>query len=540
MNKVTLLDCTLRDGGYINNWEFKDSQITKILSALDSAKIDIIECGYLNDKIDKSSNTTLFKNTQILSKFLQNIKMRKVAMINLGDFDVSTLSERSQTLLDGIRLSFHKEYLESALDVAKILKALGYKVYFQPMITKRYNDLEFLHMIEKVNKIGLCALYIVDSFGSMSLKEFTRYCALAENNLEQNCALGYHSHNNMQLAFSNAIFLCTQNIKREVIIDSSIYGIGRGAGNLNTELIADFCNKEFDTHYEIMPLLDIIDTLLQNLRAKHLWGFSPAQYLSASLDIHPNYASYLTCKNANKITILKQILEQIPEEKKSTFDKKLIQKLHADFLLKCITPIKKEFSLSKDKKVLLIAPGKSTDEYQDLINQKIQSNEYNVIALNHISKFPCDYYFFSNQKRYDEFSTFLQPHKTLITNNLKTHIPSNELRGVLDFAKLAFIGDEFFSNVSVIMLNFLILQGFESVEFAGLDGYKLVEENYSYDEYDVQITLENIQEQNTLIKNALRLLKPKITISFVTPSIFEENTFKGALENRILANGGGG
>lgn len=541
MNNIRILDCTLRDGGYINNWEFKDSHIIKILNALSLAKIDIIECGYLSNKTIKTHDCTLFQNLQLLGKFSKNIPLdsKKVAMINLGDFDTSSLPKRDKSIIDGIRLAFHKEQLQNALTQAQILKNLDYEVFFQPMITKRYSDLEFLHMIEEVNELGIYAFYLVDSFGSMSLKEFMRYFILADSNLNKNIALGYHSHNNMQLAFSNAIFLCSQNLKREIIIDSSIYGIGRGAGNLNTELIADFCNKELEAHYDIMPLLEIIDTLLQSLMSKHSWGFSPSQYLSASLNLHPNYASYLTRKNANNVTTLKRILEKIPESKKSSFDENLIQKLYADFLLECTTPIKKEFSLSKNKKVLLIAPGKSTEEYKELINQKIQSKQYHVISLNHISKFPCDYYFFSNQKRYDEFSASLQPYKTLITNNIKTPILSDELGGILDFTQLAFIGDEFFSNVSVIMLNFLISQGFESVEFAGLDGYKLVEENYSYDEYDVQITLENIQEQNTLIENALCLLKSKINISFVTPSIFEKNIFKSALKNRILINGGG-
>ncbi|TKX29193.1 3-hydroxy-3-methylglutaryl-CoA lyase [Campylobacter sp. MIT 12-5580] len=521
---VKILDCTLRDGGYINNWEFKDSHIVKILNALNLAKIDIIECGYLSNKTTKTHDCTLFQNLQTLKYFTQELspKIQKVVMINLGDFDISSLPKRDKSIIDGIRLAFHKENLQTALIQAKSLKKLNYKVFFQPMITKRYSDLEFLHMIEEVNKLNPYAFYLVDSFGSMNLKEFMRYFILADNNLDKNISLGYHSHNNMQLAFSNAIFLCSQNLKRELIIDSSIYGIGRGAGNLNTELIADFCNKELERHYNIMPLLEIIDNLLQTLMSKHSWGFSPSQYLSASLNLHPNYASYLTRKNTNNVSILKQILEKIPESKKSSFDKNLIQKLYIDFLLESAAPIKQPFYLPQDKKILLIAPGKSTEEYKELIYKKIQSKEYCVIALNHLSNFPCDYYFFSNQKRYDAFSTFLKPHKTLITNNLKTHTPNEELGGIIDFAKLAFIGAEFFSNVSVIILNLLISQGFKSTEFAGLDGYKFVEENYSYDEYDVQVTLENIKEQNTLMQNALSLLKEKIKISFVTPSMFED------------------
>ena len=130
------------------------------------------------------------------------------------------------------------------------------------MVTKNYSDLEFLSMIEKINKLNPYAFYIVDSFGSMTLDEFHKYLILTNNNLNINISLGYHSHNNMQLAFSNAISMCNMNLKRDIILDSSIYGIGRGAGNLNSELMADFLNKTYSKNYNILPLLEIIDELL--------------------------------------------------------------------------------------------------------------------------------------------------------------------------------------------------------------------------------------------------------------------------------------
>ncbi len=304
---IKVLDCTLRDGGYINDWDFKDYQIVKILNSLKNSNIDVVECGYLNDKKSKSQDTTCFRDTKSIDKFIKNIDdAQKVVMINHGDYDVQNLPHKDTTYIDGIRLAFHKEKLDNALIEAKQIIDLGYKLYFQPMVTKNYTDLEFLSMIEEINNLNPYSFYIVDSFGSMTLDEFHKYLILADSNLGRDIALGYHSHNNMQLAFSNAVSMYGMNLKREIIVDASIYGIGRGAGNLNTELIADFLNKSYAKNYDTLPLLEIIDELLSSLMKKTPWGFSPAQFLSASHNCHPNYATYLINKNTNHIVGIKK------------------------------------------------------------------------------------------------------------------------------------------------------------------------------------------------------------------------------------------
>lgn len=247
---IQILDCTLRDGGYINNWKFSNNIIQQIFQSLHNSNIDIVECGYLNDTKGQDSNSTLFDSMQSIDVLFQtlDIQASKVVMINLGDFDISNLPPKVNSSIDGIRLAFHKKDISVALDTSSKIIKLGYKLYLQPMVTKNYTDIELLSLIEKANQLQIYSFYIVDSFGSMTLEEFQRYMMLADNNLNPNILLGYHSHNNMQLAFSNAINMCDTNLNRDIIIDASIYGIGRGAGNLNTELIVDFLNSTFDTN----------------------------------------------------------------------------------------------------------------------------------------------------------------------------------------------------------------------------------------------------------------------------------------------------
>ena len=518
---IKILDCTLRDGGYINNWEFSDEQVISIINSLRESNVDIIEIGYLNDKNGKEKDSTLFKNINSVNNLLDKLDLdtQKVMMINFGDFDISHLSLKRDTLIDGIRLAFHKKEKAEAMKMAQSIINLGYKLYLQPMITKNYSDREFLSLIQEANKLNIYSFYIVDSFGSMNLKEFQKFLILADNNLNNNIILGYHSHNNMQLAFSNAISMCHSNLNRDIIIDASIYGIGRGAGNLNTELILDYLNFNLNKSYKILPLLEIIDKFLNSLMQTKKWGFSPAQYLSASFNCHPNYATYLVNKNTNHIVGIKKILEKLPNDKKLSFDEKYIETLYQESFLEIKTkPTNKEF-LNKDS-ILLIASGKSVKDNEDIVINK-KANGYMLIALNHKSDFECDYYFFSNQKRYDEFKDIIDNDEIIITSNIET---TENIKIVLDFSKLVYVDEIFITNVAIVMINYLISKNIEKVEIVGLDGYYINKiKNYSYNETSVILDYLALKRENKILSNALQKLKAKIKIDILTPSIFKKD-----------------
>ncbi len=513
------MDCTLRDGGYANNWSFSKSQIYKINNSLEKSKIDIVELGYLDDKKGRKVNTTIFDSTCSVDKLLNNMPntSTKVVMIDLFAFDLDALPLKVNTKIDGIRLAFHKKDINSALAASEKIIDLGYQLFFQPMVTKNYDDNEFITLIKKANASNVYAFYVVDSFGSMTLSEFKKYINLADDNLDEGIKLGYHSHNNMQLAFSNAIDLCNSQLDREVIIDSSIYGMGRGAGNLNTELIADYLNSINEFKYEIIPLLEVIDEILTYYFKKYSWGFSPAQYLSASLDCHPNYASYLVNKKTTHIADIRQILNKIPLENKNSFDEKIVDDLYQVFLLTEKSTPRGQLNISSNKKILLVASGSSINDSLPLIKDKVASDNYVVVALNHKPQFSCDYYFFSNQQRFDEFTDELQLEKQVIT----TSIHSKALTGVVISLKdIVYVENNFITNVAILMINYLILNGIKKVEIAGLDGYQIGKNNYVYDETSVVVNEDLFKELNETVSDSLLQLKDCINIELITPSIY--------------------
>ena len=518
---IKILDCTLRDGGYVNNWEFSKSQISKIVSALEKSNIDIIELGYLDDKKGCSINSTLFDSVVSMDKALGDLApaVQKVVMIDLFSFNIDKLPLQSDTKINGIRLAFHKKDSDKALVVAEKIIDLGYQLFFQPMVTKNYTDDEFLALIEEVSQIDIYAFYIVDSFGSMSLSEFKHYIGLADANLNKSVSLGYHSHNNMQLAFSNAINFCNSQIDREIIIDSSIYGMGRGAGNLNTELIAEYLNNQVHKKYNVLPLLEVIDEILTYYFKKQPWGFSPAQYLSASLDCHPNYASYLVNKKTTHIADIQKVLEKIPLNKRVSFDERVVDDLYQQFLLKNKSNAQGKINTPTDKQVLLIASGHSVTDNLEAIKQKVESGNYFVIALNHKPQFNCNYYFFSNQQRFDEFEENLPVEKQIVTTNIKHN---QKIDIVIKLKNIAYIEENFVTNVAILMINYLILKRIKKVEVTGLDGYQIGRNNYTYDETNVVENEDLFKELNKTVNDSLLQLKDSINIELITSSAYAD------------------
>ena len=172
MNKLHVLDCTLRDGGYCNEWRFGKQNIRKIIQSLTDAEIDVIECGFLTNRADYDEDVTKFTDLHQVTEFLPAQRGRKkyVVMLNYGEYDVEKIPERQEGMIDGIRVAFHKKDLKESMELCRQLKAKGYLVFVQAMVSLCYTDQEFMDMIEMVNEFEPYAFYIVDSFGMMKQK----------------------------------------------------------------------------------------------------------------------------------------------------------------------------------------------------------------------------------------------------------------------------------------------------------------------------------------------------------------------------------
>ena len=171
MGKIKVLDCTLRDGGYCNQWNFGYKNIKRILNGLTEADIDIVECGFLTNAVIYHKDLTKYTNTNEINAILPQKRDQKlyVCMINYGEFDIVDLPAAHAASIDGFRIAFHKKDMNAALELCRQVKDLGYKVFIQAMVSLTYSDEEFLTLINNVNKLEPYSFYIVDSFGVMKM-----------------------------------------------------------------------------------------------------------------------------------------------------------------------------------------------------------------------------------------------------------------------------------------------------------------------------------------------------------------------------------
>ena len=272
---VQILDCTLRDGGYVNNWEFGRHAIASILDKLEAGGVEIVECGFLTSR-PRDEDCSLYGGPEAILPLLPQREPRAmfVAMIAMGEKELSPqqLPPCSPGGISGVRLTFRREDAERAFCWAAAILDKGYQVFFQPVGTAFYSDMELLRLVERVNRLRPFAFYMVDTLGSMYPGQVTRQFHLIHENMDPAIRLGFHGHNNLQLAFSNAQVLLGIQAKRQLILDSSVYGMGRGAGNLPTELITRYINQNIQSRYNVGMVMDIYDEYIAPLRREYQWG----------------------------------------------------------------------------------------------------------------------------------------------------------------------------------------------------------------------------------------------------------------------------
>ena len=472
MAKIQMLDCTLRDGGYCNQWKFGFANSKRIITSLIEADINIIECGFITDRVEYDPNVTKYRTVSQIAEIIPANRENKlfVAMMNFGEYDVDELPVCDGTSIDGIRIAFHKRNRFEALELCKKIKEKGYLVFIQAMVSLSYSDEEFLEMIRLANQLEPYAFYIVDSFGEMKRKDLTRLFYLVEYNLAESIMIGFHSHNNMQLAYSNAQSLVDRHSKRDLIIDASVYGMGRGAGNLNTELFVEYLNDNAEGKYDIKPLLTIIDEILNSFYQQNYWGYSLPNYLSAVHHTHPNYAGYLDARKTLTVESMNAIFDMMDDEKRVSYDKNYIEELYLRYMATGKTHEEHKQELSeklRDKTVLLIAPGRSSvDEKEKIIACASQDNIVVVSVNFDYSYAQTDLIFLSNIRRYRQLEAAARK-KCIVTSNIQAdgvYLQTN-------YKDLLIEDESVKDNAGLMAIKFLISLGVQKIYLAGMDGY---------------------------------------------------------------------
>ena len=524
MKNIEILDCTLRDGGYVNSNNFGEKNIRKLIKHLHESGIDIIECGYLMDNIETyNKDKTEFKDTATVEKFL--IPDTTYTLMLLGEkYKIENLPLQKDTTIDTLRMSFHKKSISKAIDYAKKINEKGYKLFLQPTTIMSYTEEEIINMLEEFNKLDVECVAIVDTFGQMTPEDTKKMTKLFDTNLRSDIKLGIHLHNNLQTAFANAItFLDTVSEDRNIAIDTSLLGMGRGAGNLPTELLANYLNSRYGKNYKLEPLLEASDNIISKIKEEHDWGYSLPYYLSAINGIHPSYIIlFLERKTLNSVDI-NNLINMIPENKKVEFDREYAEELYRIYNDKDIddtTSRRKLERLVSGKKVVLLGPGKSIIDYKDKIEDVLGEDNIFSIAINGNDMFYTDATFYSNKKRYEQLSK--KDNLTLLTSNIKVDQEEDEL--IFDYSKSLSREYGISDNSLLIMLNILKDLNVEEILLVGFDGFSSnIHDNFYSDERTNVLTEEYINKLNESTTNSIKEYNKKVKIKSVTPTKYMED-----------------
>ncbi len=478
MNNVKILDCTLRDGGRIIDCKFPDQQTKRVVHYLQQAGIDIIEVGFLRDwrKVNYKGNSTFFTSTKQIAPFLpQKRDAVYTAFIDFGMFDFDSLDEYDGTSIDAIRFGFTKKDYDNCygevVSCAKKIKEKGYKLFLQGVNSLNYTDLELLKLIEFVNTLEPFGFGIVDTYGAMYIDDVRRIYSLIDHNLDPKIAIDFHSHNNYQLSFSFAQEIITMSSGvRNVIIDGTLRGMGKGAGNANTELLADYLVRKKGYLYDIEKILEIIDLDIHDIYDKVPWGYSPASFMGGVYRSHPNNIIYLLNKYAFTTNDIKNILSMLSDTQRQRYPYDIIDKLCFEYTYKEYDDalgIAKIAKLIEGKNILVLAPGQTLSTQKEKIENYIAENSPKVISVNFLCEMFDAISFFGNKKRYYSFCY----------DNLKTVIVTSDIASgteneIVISAKNNCISEDGarLSSISVI-IKALCEAGAKNIAIAGMDGF---------------------------------------------------------------------
>lgn len=401
-NNVTLLDCTFRDGGYYNDWNFNKKLRIDYLKNIFTFGVDVVEIGFRFSPKKFYLGPYAYSKDEILNKYLPKSK-RFAVMINANELiKINSikffLNKKNKSKISIVRIACQLVELKKIKKFFKPIKNLGYKVILNIMQISEYSENEMLKKLKYISQ-DVDVVYFADSLGSLEPKDIKKISKFFLKNLNQ--PIGLHAHDNLGFALKN----CVEAIKNGVTwIDGTMSGMGRGAGNVKTENLVKYLSK-FSKKYKINSSNKKLIMQFEKLKSEYKWGKSKLYELAARKSIHPTYVQ--TMLNSNKLSNyeIQKIFNKMTHLSLRRFD---FDKLNSLYQLEDKANFEgkwnaKNFLESKD--VLIIANTDQTKEHKRDICQFIKRTGIVSLSLNfskYISGKFIHYYIFSH---YDSFLT---------------------------------------------------------------------------------------------------------------------------------------
>lgn len=540
MRKIKLLDCTLRDGGYVNDWRFGYTNTVSIFERLVDANVDIIEVGFLDDRRPFDIDRTIIPDTASADKIYGALNKKNamvVGMIDFGTCAIENLAHCSESYLDGIRVIFKKGKMYPAMEYCRQVKALGYRVFSQLVSVTSYTDEELLELINLVNDVKPYAVSMVDTYGLMDDEWLLHLYKILDDNVEPGIGIGFHAHNNFQLGYSNALAFLKYDGKHDVVVDGTLYGMGKSAGNAPIELVAMTLNDKYGGHYNIDAMLEAINESVMDFYKKTPWGYKIFFYLVAKNKCHPNYLTDYETEENLSVSMIDELLSTIePEDKKLLYDKTVGKSYYEEFIdTHCSDGLATNAFLDfiGNRKILLVGPGKNIGLQAGKVQRFVAENNPVIISINYLPEgVTSDCVFITNSKRYHDMTLALKDKRntgvrTLATTNVTCR--NGKFSFVINRAPLLEKDEKIIDNSFLMLIKFLNSIGIKEVYCAGFDGYSDRENNYNNPEMEYDFVKREAVSLNTHMKASIAGYRRTMDITFITYSAYDaEEDIHGA------------
>ena len=385
--KINILDCTLRDGGYYNNWEFNIKLVKEYLKSISLSGLEFVEIGFRSFK----KNVYLGPYAYSKDEFLNELKIPKnlkiAVMVNASEiinFENGNIILNTKKLFKNkklskvslVRIAAHYHELKYVKIIIKTLKKLGYLVALNLMqISERNND-EIKKIKQYIPEDDLDILYFADSMGSLEVIDIERIISLIKIFWKKQ--IGIHTHDNMSRAIINSRIATNNGVSW---VDSTITGMGRGPGNAQTEYMILEYKDSLKKKINILPILKLKKDFFDNMKQKYNWGTNVFYYLSGIHRIHPTFIqTMLEDKRFNQEDILSTI-DNLKSLKVTSFKKELLStdnRLYKGKTEGSWSPI----SRMNSRDVLILGNGPNIKENISTLESFIKKNKPFVIGLN--------------------------------------------------------------------------------------------------------------------------------------------------------------
>jgi len=339
MNNIKLLDCTIRDGGYVNNWHFTDDQIKECYIACSKSGVDYMEIGFRNfQKIEllNKYGPSFFCKEEYINKVIGDIDGCKIAvMVSINAFDIADFVPKSQSKINMVRvlMAYHslkdngdknldmKQLLDGIVQINKLIE-LGYEVTFNIGRIDKISNEQLYEICKKLSETKISYFIMADTYGSVDLnyiETLIPYVKLLFNDIfKTNIKIGFHAHDNMNNGTCKALYSLKYGVD---IIDGCVLGYGRGSGNAKTELIMMDLNKNYKKNYNFVDILEYGDNYLANYKTcSNNLSYNIIYALSSYFGCHVTYAIDIIEKfDKMKIKDIYNIFKKMKEDNKNMF-----------------------------------------------------------------------------------------------------------------------------------------------------------------------------------------------------------------------------